>query len=314
MSRQTTILASSLLFTAIAVVWLLRGRDDQEVASDGEQAAPQRVSPRAATRDEASVNPWTALTRDTLPVYERLEIARSISPTLGDDDIATLFSALSHTPRAGGADDWYLVLNEIMEQMRRHGVAADRYAEALGAIIMDPDRPEVVRDYAIQHLALWIAPADSERFPHESDPETVAASLGQMKSVIRDESLVSTSIPGTALLALTDITPRIPATAAIWEDLAPYLNGVISGKTGVPSFTRIAAMQAVSRTAQDRYLPVIRTLAEEESGDPSVRLSSIASLGVYGSLEDRPLLETLAASGGRYSYAARSALKRLPLE
>jgi len=312
MPRRTNILASALLVVAGSVVWFLRGGDPRDEVASGEPLP--HVSPRDRAGKELPDNPWNALTRDTLPVHDRLEIARSISPTLGDDDIASLISALSHTPRIGGEDDWYLVLNEIMEQMRRHGVGADQYAEALGTIIMDPDRPEVVRDYAIQHLALWIAPADRERFPHETDEETVRSSLAHIASVICDHSLTSTSIPGTALLPLTDITPRLPAAEAAWEDLTPYLDGVISGSATVPSSTRISAIQAVARTAQHRYLPVIRAIAAEESGDPSVRLSSIASLGLFANQEDRQFLETLAGAGGRYSYAARSAFNRLPLE
>ena len=48
-----------------------------------------------------------------------------------------------------------------------------------------------------------------------------------------------------------------------------------------------------------------------EAADPSLRLTSIAALGLYGAEESRSFLETVSRDGGRFSYAAKSALSRL---
>lgn len=312
MSRTITILlAVCMLLAAASATWFLQ-RDSGPNVHGGDLRSPSSHT-RPATGSKPADSPWSRLTADTLPTHQRLEIARQIPESLGQEDTAALFAAMDHTPRSGGEEDWYVILNEIMEQMRRKGVGSDQYAAKLGSIITDSSRTEVVRDYAIQHLALWIAPGNPEQVPHEQNPASVAQSLSHIASAIQDPTASHTSIPGTALLALANISPSLPAetVAATWASLQPYLQSVISGGASPKLSTRVSAIQAVSLTGQQPYLPAIRSFAASETADPSVRLSSIASLGHYASPEDQALLETLATGGTRYKYAARSALQSL---
>jgi len=279
---------------------------------------PTKVSRTSDThnfgKEMAIKSRWSGLTKDGLPAHQRLEIARQISESLSKEDTAALFAAMDHTPRSGGEQDWYLILNEIMEQMRRHGLGSDQYATRLGNMITDSSRPEVVRDYAIQHLALWIAPGNSEQVvPHEKNPGLIQSSLNSIVKAIEDPTIALTSIPGTALLALANISPNLPEenAAATWESLEAYLQGIISGDDSLHLSTRVSAIQAVSITGQQEFLPAIRLLAASEGTEPSIRLSSIASLGFYADSGDQTFLETLAAQNTQYKYAAQSALKRL---
>ena len=312
MSRTVTILlAVCLLLAAASATWFLQSDSGRNVRS-GDLRSPASHT-RPAGNNKTTDSPWSRLTKDTLPAHQRLEIARQISGSLSKQDNAALFAAMDHTPRSGGEEDWYVILNEIMEQMRRHGLGSDEYAAKLGEIITDSGRTEVVRDYAIQHLALWIAPGNPDQVPHEKNPALVGQSLSHIATAIQDPTVSNTSIPGTALLALADISPNLPAKTitATWSSLEPYLQGVISGETNTQLSTRVSAIQAVSLTGQQSYLPAIRSFAASETVDPSVRLSSIASLGSYAEPEDQTLLELLATRDSRYRYAAQSALKRL---
>ena len=312
MSRKTLIAAfATVLLLVAAATWMLRQAEERPHSSAARELPPRSL-PRAGNGETISKSRWDILTRDDLPRHQRLEIARRISASLGPDDAGTLFTALRHTPRSGGEEDWYVILNEIMEQMRRHGLGSDEYSAHLGDLAADPSMPEVVRDYAIQHLALWIAPGNPDQVPHEENPEHIAQSLLHITTAIQDPGLSGSSVPGTALLALADISLHLPQEllAPAWRSLESYLNGVFSGGSPAHLSTRISAIQAVARTRQQQYLPVVRAFASDETADASVRLSSIASLGFYASPADQPLLEEIASQNSRFKYAAQSALGR----
>ena len=314
MRRQSFILllAVCMLVAAGSVTWFLQSSSDASAAADNR--APRSSSPtRPVSKTKPARSSWSQLTNDSLPSFQRLEIARQISESMSQEDVAVLFAAMDHNPPSGAEEDWYLILNEILEQMRRKGTGADQYATKLGAIITDPTRPEVIRDYAIQHLMLWIGPGNPDQVPHEQNSAAITLALGQIATAIQDPTNSHTSIPGTALLALADISPRLPSEniADSWLSLEPYLHGVISGDTNPQLSTRVSAIQAVSITSQQAFLPAIRTFATSETTEPSVRLSSIASLGLYANPEDKPLLESIAKQDTRYKYAAQSALKSL---
>lgn len=312
MSRTFTILlAICVLLAAGSVTWLLQRESALSLVHGGDSRSPFSPPPRPVGINKTADSRWSKLTEDNLPTYQRLEIARQISDSLSQDDTAALFAAMDHRPHSGAEENWYLIFNEILEQMRRHGLGQDEYAAQLGGIISDSSRPEVIRDYAIQHLALWIAPGNSDQAPHEKDPALIKQSLDHIATAIQSPTTAQTSIPGTALLALAGISSNLPAemSAATWSSLTPYLQGVISGEANPHLSTRISAIQAVSITAQHSYLPAIRTIAASDTANPSIRLSSIASLGFYANPEDQAMLETLATQDTRYRYAAKAALK-----
>ena len=200
-----------------------------------------------------------------------------------------------------------------MEQMRRRGVGSDQYSARLSDLIADPSQADVVRDYAIQHLTAWIGPVDPENSPHEENPDSIRIALTRITAAIQDPSVAQSSIPGTGLNSLAQATPNMPAEVAdaAWKSLEPYLQGAISGDSQAHLSTRVSAIQAVSLTDQQQFLPMIRSFASSDATEPSIRLSSIASLGFFANPSDKALLDTLADSKTRYQYAAQSALKRL---
>lgn len=313
MSRRifTTI---SLSLVAVAIAWLLlanRGPSPRTVAKPDQSANHPRP---AKLRLEVQKNQWSVITQDNLPRHQRLDLVHQITENLDSEDTAILFSTMRHVPASGSEADWYVILNELMGQMSTHGVGADQYSTHLGELIADTSLPEVVRDYAIQHLASWIAPPTPDQVPHEQDPELIRQSLAHIVTALQDPAAADTSIPGTALLMLTDISANLPeeVTAPSWQTLEPFLSGLFADEISTSLPTQVSAIQAVGRTGQEQYLPVIRDFAATESTDPSLRLSSIASLGFYGSPADHSLLKQIASQNTRFRFAAQAALERFP--
>ena len=199
-----------------------------------------------------------------------------------------------------------------MEQMRKKGVAADRLGPALTALVVDPTQLEVVRDYAIQHLSQWIAPPSVDT-PGEKSPQHISTALQAIAATVTDPSIAHTSIPGTALMVLTANNEYLfeELTAPIWQKLDPTLSAILKGETHGSLSTRTSIIQSVALRGSQTHLPLIRSFALDEDANPSLRLSSIAALGIYRSVEDRDYLQSIAGGSSRYRYAARTALKRL---
>ena len=309
-----------LLYAATGMVSLLAAsllvlRRDHGHAPAGEPSAGERIASGGRERSRRAPVPerWMPLLDRDLPRAERLALASTIGPGLPPQDVDFLFASLSHRPPAGEEEQWWSVLNEIMERMRKHGLGAERYSEILSSLILDSSQPDVVKDYAIQHLSQWLAPAAGGNAPGEGDTGRKQAALSAIARAIQNPGLAGGSVPGTGLMALADATPRLQPELSrqVWDGLQPFVLDTISGTGTASTATRVSAIQAVSLLDDPSYLPTIRKLASSDDADPSVKLSSIAALGVYGEEADRASLDFISKSGGRYRFAAAEALKKL---
>jgi hypothetical protein len=317
---KTTRLISALSIAALAGGALLLWKNH---IARGTGATPDTAGHSAPWRPAASpgkdpearmVSRWRPLLDDSLPKQVRLDIARGIDENLGPAEIAFLYQCLSHKPSPGNENAWWVVMNEIMEQMRKKGVGAGDYTAAMISIIRDPASHDVARDYAVQHLAQWIAPAGGTTVPGETDARCIEDGLQAIASLINDPALSLTTIPGTALMALVDASSRLErgTTEAIWESLSPFFAAVITGQTPAEMPLRVSVLQAVAIQGDTRHLPAIRLLARDEKANPSLRLSSIASLGFYGEPADIAFLQSLANTDTPFRHAATAALARIP--
>ena len=272
---------------------------------------PVRVSSRSnSVQDRPEVSKWHNLMNDALPRHTKLELARKIDLSLSSDDIDLLLGSLGRVPAAHAKDAWWVIMNEIMEQMRRKGVAADRLGGTLMSLIRDTAQPVVVRDYAVQHLALWVAPIAGA--PGESSAEVRAEALELLSGIITDPSIAHTSIPGTAIMSLTVATRSLPSEVItpMWAKIDPSLSAMLTGEIKIPLGTQTTLIQALAMRRSEEHLPLVREMARDENINPSMRLSSIAALGIYQSELDQNYLSDLAQGSTRYRYAAQSALKR----
>lgn len=321
-----TLLCMALAFAGFAgwVVHGIAGHDTPVETGKAEEKAHGPVEPaaenlarhvqadgRELAEDADLSRAIRALTDETLPENVRLDLARRIDASLGKKDVDYLYSLLHHNPEAG-RKTWWVVLNEIMLEMANQGVGADRYDKELSSVIRDKGLDMVARDYAVQHLALWVRKNGETARPGSPRAERVVQAMSVIADTIGDPALRGTTVPGTAVMVLTEATRRMPeeTSSQVWQKLDPVLTSVIKGETSADLGMRTSVVQAVAIRGSQAHLPLVRSMARDEKADPSMRLTSIAALGVYGSEEDRAYLESVAAGNDRFRYAAQSALKK----
>lgn len=225
-----------------------------------------------------------------------------------------------------------------MEQLRRQHIAPDRYPQALLAILQDPTAPEVLRDYAVQHLGHWLSPriestqpnvfladpteptepnAISPSSPLQHDSAFLQRTLTKLNTLIADPDLAHTSIPGTTLMLLVDLheggpsTPQGQALAATLSELQPWFRSALQPGDHVSQVTRLSAVNAIAMLGLTEHRPAIRQYARDPATEPSLRLGSIAALGPLGQETDLASLQTLADGSSKYRFAATAALQTL---
>lgn len=313
--KPQLLIALATVSAALALTVALLWPDSTVNPTPPSTPATTRVPHRAPAPDHTAqlLARWQLLADDSLPREERLDLVSSIDERLTETETKYLFDLLSRTPRPGTEKDWWVVMNGIMQQMRKNASAPATYSPRMAALIRDPNTQEMARDYAIQHLAQWIAPAGTDISPGEQDPIKSGDALQAISATVSDPARHSDSSSGTALMAMVDASSRLPAetTAAVWQSLDPFFADAITGSDPtIARPLRISAIQAVAIRRITAHLPAIRALATQESTDPSVRLSSIAALGFYADSTDRPYLESLAQSDTKFRHAAQAALTR----
>ncbi len=260
MQTRYKILIPALLLGA-AGAWLVISK--QETTKTTPIPQTERVS-RPSGQDKRASR-WPKLTDHTLPLETRLNIPRGIDRSLPPHECDELYALMRYQPSSGNESEWWVVMNEIMEQMRKNGAGAANYTAKLSAILADPTLPEVTRDYAAQHLAQWLAPANPES-PGETDPARRPQALHLFADLISDESLSHTPVPGTALMALTDASLRLSVeeTKPTWEKLDPVLTELIDGTRSADLTVRVSAIQSAALRTSEAQLPLIRAFANDE--------------------------------------------------
>ena len=317
-SSTTILVALSLLIGAGGVVVWKQQQDTDDRPSPPESISPN-YSSKSGYSNSSAPKPsspqkikWSSITDDTLSRETRLNLARQIDRDLTPDEIEILLASLHRKPSEHRKEEWWVVMNEIMEQMRKKGIAPQRLANELITLTKDSSQSEIVRDYAVQHLSLWAVP-DTVNQAATSSPDLVSEALIAIAATITDPSIAHTSIPGTAIMALTATTSQLPPEliTPIWEKLDPAMTAMLKGEVNVPLSTRTTIIQSVALRGSVTHLSLIQQFARSEKSDPSMRLSSIAALGIYGSEDDRPYLTSIAQGQTRFRYAAQSALKKI---
>lgn len=329
MKKPILLLATLSIIGAGALGYWQFSKSQQATDDAARAKATQSELPKAATRTnhpndsghpKAPKSLLIAKITDTSIRWEiRVDILRRLdADSLTGEEIDSLYSLLTHTPKPGQEGSWWVTVNEIMEQMRKQGIGADRYTPVMLSIIRDSDAPEVLRDYAVQHLGQWVTPRGAEQgVLSEPSPQLVHETAETLGKIITDATLAHTSIPGTTLMVIADMkSGGVPEAtlAPVIDSLQPWFTSTISGKNDLPKITRISAINAVSILGIEEHAPAIRQLAESDTTDASIRLNSIAALGNIGTASDLTTLQAIATSTARYRYAAKAAYKKLTIK
>lgn len=332
MNSRTFILPLACLTLGAAgvITWaVLDKKDTRERGAAVSSAKPSR----AASHSTKDKNRYANLTENSTRWQVRVDqLRRMDATTLNPTEIDDLYSKLHHQP-SSQKEAWWVVMNEIMEQIVKQEIASERIIPEFSALISDITLDPVVRDYAVQHLSYYLgnkgpnaldSSAQSEK--GTQTPEHVLNTLAQ---IIKSPENQHNSIPGTTFMGLIEISQNphhAEQVAEVFEQLESYLMPLIAGESSASLANRTSAINAVGITQSAIYLPTLKKLAT--SGDAvndSVKLSSIAALGDFYARSGKPSpanlshsrdsveasLESIVASDTKFKHAATAALKKL---
>lgn len=314
MKKTYTVIAALLLIGAGYVGWWNLSQTD--LNSKGFIHPFENTLSSVNRQRPTQVSEFESLIDSSIAWRLRVDRLRNIEVNnLGQEDINALYELLNHQPVLGQEESWWVVVNEIMEQLRLNAIAPDRYSKEMLAIIRSPAAPEVLRDYAVQHLGQWVTPRGSELGrPSEQNPELVRETAETLVHLVTDPKIGHTTIPGTTLMVLVDMKsggfPDGILSPAL-EELHPWFEATINGKNNTKNITRISAINSIGMLGLENFRDDVRTLVSNDAEDASIRLSSIAALGQIGEQSDLEVLQVIAHSDSKFSYAAKSAIENL---
>ena len=228
---------------------------------------------------------------------QRVRAIRALETELTKPELDAFSSYLRTSAKnSPGPEGENWLRNVMLDEMVQQPALPLGFSDLLVAIYQDHAQDDVMRDYAVQHMA----PAYERVSPKEQ------AKLREALWQATTET--DTSIAGTALLSLLDVSQTNPS---IDQRLVAQAAFNLAADDRYGELTRITAVQACGRLKVDAAWPVIVQLAQEAESVP-LRIAATAALGDLGRAEAKPLLKRLAnSSEPRQSLAAQSALQRL---
>lgn len=285
-----------LLLSAAGLRWIVSRRPDTAAV---EEARPVADSP------------WAPLFDSPLPSAQRVALARKLDSSFDLSSLPPWIQGLQL--RGGGAGsavpaDDQLVYNEILDQARQRGLFPASLSTFLSGQIADSTLDPVLRDYAVQQLSLWLSAGGSGQ-PAETDPAHRQSGVAALLSVVRDGTLSQTTMPGTALLALAELSVKSPGPPEpSGTELDAVISGILADWNQSPGL-RISTIQAAASLNRLDHLPALRELLNGLTPDQPEYLAVISALGRMGDDSDRALLQSLPASSPMTVRAVTAALR-----
>ena len=288
---------------------------------------PAAVVPAApARRPQASIHqpPLPPVTRLHFltdlgqPYQVRINLLRSTLATeCSEPELRYLYQLLEQsTDKAEVPEHWYVIANDIMTQILKHETDAERFATHFTGLLGDASQPEVLRDYAVQYLAAWLNPRSAQATTNSlaTPPPAIAAQvLRSLATAATAPALAQTTIPGTTLMMLVDLTRSasgVDCTPAI-ASLKPWLRHALEEGSTLGQATRVSAVAAAGVLAPDEFRPTLRRIAYQGNGSSALRLPALAALGQSGEAADVPQLQQIASTHPELAYAAADASRVL---
>ena len=221
-------------------------------------------------------------------ILTRQKAARALPRNLSPDNRKPLmaFLAAAHAEDSGQAG--HVLKNDIMDALVGQSDPDRGLAQLLVGIYQDTAQNSVIRDYALQHLALLSQQLDG--------PIAWDASLVQTQQKLIQDTLWQaaeardSSMAGTALLGLTQISETHPELDRTRLGQA----AIAMADANVDEAARVTAFQVCARLHVSDALPVTVKAAETDSSS-IVRTSAIGALGLFGNADDIPILNQIAS-------------------
>lgn len=301
--------ALSLLILGMlaAIVWLVSLRHDGEAGAPGEEVEPRPLKLKNSKEQGRTPHLVNNLIDPSKHLDEQIEAIRALPSDLTEGEFQALMDLLyDEVPRTMEGATWSTIQNEIMEVLRQRRFKISDYPTALAGILSDKEADPIMRDYAAQHLTLYL----SERASTLST-ETISRSLDSLITILSGSREASQQVTGTTLMALCDLNQKEPDLLNEHRSqLSEAVQHLLNFEHHATLSNRISAIQAAGRLQLEEALPQIRQMAQSEDLKPTFKLSSIAALGYYADPTDQDFLAQLAQGQSRYRFAAQTALKK----
>lgn len=229
----------------------------------------------------------------------RFEALRLLGRDLKPDELEALYAFVEKTPapKLKPAEEAALK-NDILNLLRNQATPPAGLADLLLKMQADPAQPQVMRDYALQHLSECYG----ETSGHVEKKRIEAAfweAAGQTKG----------SIPGTSMLALyrfAGSNPGIDRARLGQQALDAAGNGACDATV------RTTALQVCSLLGVSQAGETAMELVRADGTPAPLKISALAALGDLGGPEAATALKQVAEGNDeRLKVPARAALERI---
>lgn len=313
MKLKTTLILVGCSILGVAAFSYMRVKTEPT----SREGVVMRESPRDKSfkRDSKKTALAALADRNVRWEVKRDMLTRISAKTLTSAEEEYLYSLLYIVPEPQDEKYWWVVVNEVMEQLRIHGIGAERYTRTMLDIINDSQRHDVIRDYAVQHVSMWVTPRGIDiGEPYETDSALVQETVETMTSLVTDPSLSSSTIVGTTLRMLASMqnggADEQLVDSAIAK-ISPWIEAAAKGEKKLHLNNRISAITAIGLFSMKEHLGMVRSIATSESVAPTLRLHCISTIALIGENSDLETLDNIASSDKRLRYAVNSAKKKL---
>ena len=282
------------------------GRHRTENASARTQAHRQgNAAPAADVRPVLA----SALATDSpLATEKRADLLRrfAASPSPAEADLLLEFLA-SRCPPKMPLGSFALLFNEAANLLERQQDDAllSPYGKVLATVARDTGKPEILRDYAIQHLrVVWAKSAGIP--PLRASVEDTFWSMSSGSGHPAAASLLSLHLLGTPDFPPDPATPYAIATARITARTLELL-----GDPSAPSGTRMTAARIAGERGIRQARDPLLALARNPGQPVAARLAAVAAFARLATASDLPALRSLGASSPELHAAVTSASARI---
>ena len=252
----------------------------------------------------------------SMPYLRFYHLIKEIPTDLAEHDIAALLALVSGpAPAAFRETEWGSLANDIEEALTVQTRPSATVARGLRSIYRDESRPQIQRDYALQHIggfAIFLVRTREDPMPGPSR-KILDSLLAELRHAASDPSK---PWAGTSLNLLDGILRAAESRSIVVRDLDPAalvaLALPIAGNPSLPLNARLPALQLAGRHRSPEAAALARSYLADPASPVMLVQCSAAVLSQGGSRNDLPLLEDALASASRHTAPAlREAIRSL---
>jgi len=244
------------------------------------QSAVVPTSRRAGTAEQAS-DPVMEAINQQKPHDQRMAAVERISDLSAPGaQKAVIDYLLRPSPGMNGdRGAEYELRNNMLNKLREYPADPRAVSEALLKIYRDPGQKDVLRGYAVQHIAGWI--------------RTGALASGdreQLLAVVRDAAtkVDNPVIGGAGLIALREVGPG--------EEAGAFAMQALNSRNACPE-SRISAFQVCAELGVDKAIGPARAALADRNAPTVLRMSAVNVLAKLGGPADERLLQEISTGG-----------------